>query len=116
MAFAPLVLIVEDVGQAQELLRLAFLSEKISDDNLFVAGNVKKAQSLLREHHFHGISIDQRLPMEEQGAVMDDHGLAFTETDKWPLTKKVIYTSFAQINLANRAGFAGAEYRERAHV
>ncbi|ABD89457.1 hypothetical protein RPC_3931 [Rhodopseudomonas palustris BisB18] len=116
MIFSPKILILEDVDQAQELLRLAFLSENIAEDNLFVAGTVKKAQSLMRDHHFHGISIDQRLPMDEQGAVIDDHGLAFTELNKWPLTKKVIYTSFGKINFANRAGFAGAEYRERAHV
>lgn len=114
--FDPVLLILEDETQSQELLQTAFLAEGIKLDNLFVASTVKQAQILLRDQHFHGISIDQNMPMDEHGAVTADHGLAFTELNRWPLAKRVVYTAKGQVAYANRVGLAGAEYREKSEI
>jgi hypothetical protein len=113
MTFSPVILILEDIPDGQELLSRAFLAQKVDENNLFIAGSVAEALSLIRDNHFHGVSIDQRLPMQAQGAVADEHGLAFVKLEKWPLAKRTVYTVHGDIDFANLAGFVGVEYRQK---
>ncbi|MGC9953319.1 MAG: hypothetical protein ABSD21_03470, partial [Rhizomicrobium sp.] len=116
MAFSPVTLIVDDEPQALELLRRAFLRQGVAQDRLFPARTRKEAETLLQKIHFHGISIDQNIPMEEGGAVSPENGVALTAPDRWPLTKRVVYTGKGETAYANRVGFAGVEYREKAET